>query len=84
MPLSTQEYKWKRDRPCVNIIFLEIRATAKTSIIILKRMYYTFYSLFHSVAIEDNKPKLVTRRATGDKVNHDLLTLSRHVYTIIS
>ena len=33
------------------------------------------HSIFHFIATEDSKPKLVTRKSTGDKVKYDKFSL---------
>ena len=50
---------------------------AKNSLTYLyvKKKCDKFYSNFYSVAIEDAKPKLVTRRASGDKVSMSTVIL---------
>ena len=57
---------------------------AKTSLTYLyvKKKCDKFNSNFYSVAIEDAKPKLVTRRASGDKVSMSTVILPQLIVTL--
>ena len=57
---------------------------AKTSLtyLYLKKRCDKFYYNFYSVAIEDAKPKLVTRRASGDKVSMSTVILPKLILTL--
>ena len=73
-----------KNNSVLKIIFLEVEAMAKTSLTYLyvKKKCDKFYSNFYSVAIEDAKPNLVTRRASGDKVSMSTVILPKLILTL--